>query len=401
MNTVKIGDKFEDKSYDLIQKAIENDELGISKTSAVVFRQKGYYSNDREKDIIFDLAIEIWPKNAKRFTLLYLIECKSSPKGHNVPVDDVEEFHTKFNQISGGAVKGVMITDNKFQKGGLTFAKNKRIMLIEVDKKNTHSIILHKTEKNKPKVVNEEIDKIIFKLIKNTLGSQKIEGLKRLSNENIEKSAISILKKYNNLKSSIDIYAFIEYLKEAYNLKFDFDKKLETVNGKKILGYFDIANNKILVDNSIVDSERFPFVIGHELGHFFLHSELKVNQERYNDFEDSEYNFHTDKHDLKNDKNWIEWQANKFSIELFLPKTLFLAHLIAYRKSIGINRAVSIYLDSQRINILDYNKTVDYLSGYFGISKTTVKYRIEEFDLITYAKPKDDLRDIMRKIFPE
>ena len=87
MNTVKIGDKFEDKSYDLIQKAIENDELGISKTSAVVFRQKGYYSNDREKDIIFDLAIEIWPKNAKRFTLLYLIECKSSPKGHNVPVD--------------------------------------------------------------------------------------------------------------------------------------------------------------------------------------------------------------------------------------------------------------------------------------------------------------------------
>lgn len=146
MNTKKIGDEFEDESYYLIQNAIENDELGISKSSAIVHRQKGYYSKDREKDIIFDLAIEIWPNNAERYTLLYLIECKSSPSGHNVPVDDVEEFHTKFNQVSEGAVKGVMITDNKFQSGGLTFAKNKRMMLIEVDKDDNHSIILHRTE---------------------------------------------------------------------------------------------------------------------------------------------------------------------------------------------------------------------------------------------------------------
>ena len=52
MNTIKIGDKFEDKSYHLIKKAIENDELGISKSSAKVFKKKGYYSKDREKEII-------------------------------------------------------------------------------------------------------------------------------------------------------------------------------------------------------------------------------------------------------------------------------------------------------------------------------------------------------------
>ncbi|MCK0125232.1 hypothetical protein MWU76_12565 [Gelidibacter sp. F2691] len=125
MNTVKIGDKFEDKSYDLIVKAIQNGELGISASTAKVQRKVGYYSKDREKEIIFDLSIEVWPKNADRYTLLYLIECKSSPSGNNVPVDDVEEFSTKINQVAGGGVKGVMITDNKFQSGGLTFAKNK------------------------------------------------------------------------------------------------------------------------------------------------------------------------------------------------------------------------------------------------------------------------------------
>ena len=401
MNTVKIGDKFEDKSYDLIQKAIENDELGISKSSAVVHRQKGYYSKDREKEIIFDLAIEVWPKNADRYTLLYLIECKSSPSGHNVPVDDVEEFYTKFNQVSGGAVKGVMITDNKFQSGGLTFAKNKRLMLIEVDKDDNHSIILHRTEKEEKKEEKKDPDEIFFKFIKKTLGLKKVKGLKKLSAEKIENLALPILQKYNSLYSSINIDDFIEHLKTEYDLKFDFTKDLETINGKKIAGFFDIKNKTILIDNSILPTEKFPFVLGHELGHFFLHSKLKINQERYDDFEDSEYDFFTDKHNLVNDRNWIEWQANKFAIALFLPKVLFLPHLIAYRKSIGISRPEYIYLDEQTINKQDYYKTVDYLSDYFGISKTSVKYRIEELNLITYAKPKDDMRSVIRRTFFE
>lgn len=399
MNTTKIGDKFEDKSYELIEKAIHNDELGISKSSAKVFRKKGYYSNDREKEIIFDLSIEIWPQGAERYTLLYLIECKSSPKGHSVPVDDVEEFFTKYNQVAGGGVKGVMITDNKFQSGGLTFAKNKRIMLIEVEKDDKHSIILHRTEREKTKDEEIEEDEIFFNFIKKTLGLQKVKGLKRLTTDNIESLALPILQKFNGMRSSIKIDEFIQHLKSEYKLEFDFTQNLETVNGKNISGYFDIENNSIFIDKSILSTEKFPFVLGHELGHFFLHSKLSVNQERYNDFEDSEYDFFTDRHNLVNDRNWIEWQANKFSIALFLPKILFLTHLIAYRKSIGISRPEHIYLDEQIINKQDYYKTIEYLSVYFGISKTSIKFRIEELNLITYIKPKDDMRSVIRRAF--
>ena len=134
---------------------------------------------------------------------------------------------------------------------------------------------------------------------------------------------------------------------------------------------------------SLSESEKFPFVFGHEVGHFFLHQDLKVNQERYNDFQDSEYDIFTDRYHLVNEKNWIEWQANKFAIGLFLPKEMFLKYMVAFRKARGISRAERIYLDNQPVNIVDYFATVDYLSKVFGISKTAVKYRIEDLKVIS------------------
>lgn len=397
MNTVKIGDKFEDKSYDLIENAIKNNELGVSQSTAKVYRKKGYYSKDREKDIIFDLSIEIWPQKAKRYTLLYLIECKSS-NSKKVPVDDVEEFYSKIIQVAGVNVKGVMISDNSFQTGAINFAKNKGMMLIEVDKENNYSIRLHRIEKDKQIESKKSIDETFIHFIKKVLGLKKVKGLKRLSAAQIENIALPILQDYNGLQTSIKIEDFTEYLKSKYGLKFNFFQNLETVNGKKITGFFDLKTETIFVDNSIVNTKKFPFVFGHELGHFFLHSKLEINQEQYNDFEDSEYNFFTDRFDLINDKNWIEWQANKFGIALFLPKELFLVHLIAFRRSIGISRPEHIYLDDQMINKKDYWDTVDYLSRYFSVSKTVVKFRIEDLGLITYAKP-NDLRNIARNIF--
>ncbi len=397
MNTVKIGDKFEDKSYSLIHKAIENGELGIQGSRARVFQKKGYYSKDREKEIIFDLSIEVWPENAERYILLFLIECKSS-NSKAVPVDDVEEFYTKITQVAGVNVKGVMISDNSFQSGGLTFAKNKGMMLIEVNDHDNHSIILHRTEKDEAKNDELDLDKLFAKFIKKTLGLKRVKGLKRLSTKDIELITHTILEKFNGGKSSINIPNFITFLKSNYDLEFDFNSELQTVNGKNIQGYFDAKDKKILIDKSISENEKFPFVFGHEVGHFFLHSMLKINQDQYNDFADPEYNFHTDKYTLKNHKNWIEWQANAFSVSLFLPRHSFMTHLIAFRKSIGISRPEHIYLDNQSINRQDFYRTVDYLSKYFSASKAMVINRMESLELITYGFKKSDIRSIIREI---
>jgi hypothetical protein len=37
-----------------------------------------YYSQKRKKKVTFDLAIEVWTTGAKRYVMVYLIECKSS-----------------------------------------------------------------------------------------------------------------------------------------------------------------------------------------------------------------------------------------------------------------------------------------------------------------------------------
>lgn len=398
MNTVKIGDEFEAKSYKLILKAVKNGEFGIDGTLIRPFSKRAYYSIDRERDIIFDLALELWPENAKKCTLAYIIECKSySTK--KVPVDDVEEFYSKYSQLQGLAVKGVMITDNSFQSGARTFAKNKGIMLIEVDSDKNHSIILHRSEKESSIDIN--VDDIITRLITTAIGSPKIEGLERLSSKDIEKRIYDVLTKAKMQSAGEDLFKFIDHLMSEYDLQFDFESKLETVNGSQLLGYCDIRNNKIYIDKSLFNLERFPFIFGHELGHYFLHKNLKANQEVYNSFQDSEYSIILDRHELKNTKHWIEWQANKFSALLFLPKEQFVKHLMGFRKSIGISKYQHIYLDKQPINQKDFYETLKYLSEHFGVSKTAVRYRIEELELITYAEGQSDFRDIVSRVLFE
>ena len=395
MNTVKIGDKFEDKSYKLIEKAINNGELNVLPSCAKIYRKKGYYSDKRKKEIIFDLSIEIWSPNAKRYTFLFLIECKSSTS-KKVPVDDIEEFYSKIDQVAGKNVKGIMISDCSFQKGTITFAENTGLMLIEVDKNSdNHSIILHRTEKNKtkPKVIED----IVYSFLQKTLGNQTIIGLQRLSTKQIEEHADSIRCQYNK-DSCIHLPSLIKQLEQTYDLRFNFEANLEHVNGKKIEGYFDIRNNIIFIDKELVDTERFPFILGHELGHFFLHRNLQINQEQYNDFEDSEYDFFADRYIAKNDKNWVEWQANRFAVAFFLPKKIFITQMVKHRYLQGISRPNQIFLDHQEINQRDYYETVRYLSEYFNISKTSVKYRLEELHLITYLSTREDITSQMRQL---
>jgi hypothetical protein len=93
-NTVSIGDKFESQVFDLIKKLVENEDFIVSGKKSKVFWKKGYYSQARKKDVIFDIAIETYLNaNAENYSSLIIIECKDYEG--TVPVDDVEEFGSK------------------------------------------------------------------------------------------------------------------------------------------------------------------------------------------------------------------------------------------------------------------------------------------------------------------
>ncbi len=404
MNTVLKGDLFEKNSYELIRKAIDDDKFGISPKFSKVFLKKGYFSRLRNKEIVFDLSIEIWPPDAERLSILYLIECKNY-SSKKVPVDDIEEFLSKVSQIAdlGYFIKGVFISNNSFQDGAIEIAKKAGIMLIEVTPENELSIKLHKTERKNIQITNEE--KEIEAFLFSVFDLNRVEGLKKYSRKNIEDIVIGIINEIDDeiLKYTLQtpINKTIEYFKFKYNLKFEFENELHATNGKQIHGYFDVTENIIKISKNVVNTERFSFLLAHELGHFILHRNLRINQQVYDIFEDAEYDFLADKYLLNNYKNWIEWQANEFASSFILPSNSFYTRLILVQKSLGISKYGHIYLDDQPINRQDFKQITNYLSQHFNTTYTSVLYKLENLELITYDRRPDNFKEELRNFYNE
>ena len=130
MNTTEKGDAFEDRVAAIIQTMLDNGTFAFPTAGSQVLRKKGYYSKDREKEIIFDIALECRRHPDLDPFYYILVECKDT--GRPVPVDDVEYFNSTVSQVMGKNVKAMIFSTSNFQEGGLTFARNNGISLIRV-----------------------------------------------------------------------------------------------------------------------------------------------------------------------------------------------------------------------------------------------------------------------------
>jgi Zn-dependent peptidase ImmA (M78 family) len=398
MNTVRIGDNFEEKSYSLIEKALKNNDLSFVSEHCTLYRKKKYYNIIREKDVIFDLVIEVKHPLANKPSILCVIECKNY-SNHSVPVDDLEEFSYKLQNIKGFTPKGIFITNNKFQSGAFKIAENTGIMLIEVHE-DDYTIILHKTANTNFGFKEDfDFDLNIRKLIENALFPKKIEGLKRLNSDSIEKIANKFLNEVNtdilNCALPTPLPEIVEFLKAKKSIDVEF-LNIKDQNDREVLGFFDLLKKRIIINKSISNSLQYPFVIGHEIGHLILHSNLKVNKTTYNNFQDIQFNFFHQSYDIKNDKHWVEWQANNFASCLLMPKSSIIARLIAIQKDLGISKQGSIFLDNQECNKKDYRDIVKWLSDFFEVGKNSIEYRLNDLGLII-RPPKTEEENLDRE----
>jgi hypothetical protein len=116
--------------FDVAQ-AVENElasgSFGLNPAQAKVRRNPSYFSRDRQKDIVFDVSVEVSREGAAQPYWVWVWECKNYD--HVVPVDDAEEFHAKLEQIGADRTKGTMITPVGFAKGTIEYAKAKGIGL--------------------------------------------------------------------------------------------------------------------------------------------------------------------------------------------------------------------------------------------------------------------------------
>jgi len=131
---------FEAEVAGYIQKALDGRELGIDNGKARVTPKYPLFSRDRESNIIFDVALQVFSAlDSTTPVFVWLWECKNYPS-HRVTVDEVEEFHSKITQV--GAHKGTMVTRMGFQSGAIAFAKSRGIGLMTLNKQRVRAFAM-------------------------------------------------------------------------------------------------------------------------------------------------------------------------------------------------------------------------------------------------------------------
>ena len=188
------GDTFEKKVFEIIQELVLTDEFYVSGKKSRVFCKKDYYSDCRKDKIIFDISIETYLKDAANYSLLTIIECKNYGK-KGVPVDDVEEFDSKLNQIGEHNTKGIIVTNSHFQKGAIKLAESKKIGLLRINDKNVVDWVNYRKDRKKDFSLNSNDKLSLEKLDTNFIGLYNSKNFFDLPNILIE---IGIIDRYAN-----------------------------------------------------------------------------------------------------------------------------------------------------------------------------------------------------------
>ena len=137
------GKEFEDRVFTIFSKMLANNEFFVLGNKSKIYTRKGYYSSDRKNNIIVDISIETFLDQSDEYSLLTVIECKDYNK--TIPVDDIEEFKAKLDQIAGKNVKGIMAATLGFDPGTVNYAKSNGIALFRLLNTDKYNWDVHRT----------------------------------------------------------------------------------------------------------------------------------------------------------------------------------------------------------------------------------------------------------------
>ncbi|MFA5850273.1 MAG: ImmA/IrrE family metallo-endopeptidase [Bacteroidales bacterium] len=399
-NTTKKGDAFENKVFDIIHGLLITDEFYVSDKRSQIFRKKGYYSESRKDNITVDISIETYLKHSDKYSFLSIIECKNyCTKG--IPVDDVEEFDSKLNQIGEHNTKGIIVTNSHFQKSAINLAMSKKIGLIRINENNEVDWVNYRKDRRYDFSLNSTESKLSSEIFNsNFIGFYNQKSFLDIPNVLIEIGAID--KYFNkplyinlpyrteteieNTIRDFELYKFYpegkldsdlvcKYLKDKYKLSFNFNEDLGSLNSSKILGKLSFKPLKISISNDLLsDKNRWRFTLAHEIGHFVLHYEdlRGYFDENFDNEMTIDYNIGNL---LPFNNKRLEIQANIFASRLLIPQNKFIYHVKDYFVRERINKG-HLYFDWQKCNIDLTMRLLFELENIFGVSKEALKIRL-------------------------
>ncbi|CAD6872354.1 hypothetical protein [Methylomonas fluvii] len=389
-----------------------------------IYKKKGYYSKDRENEIIFDISIEIRFPGQSTLFMLVLIECKNY--NHRVPVDDVEEFFAKVEQVSPSNTKSIVVSTNAFQEGTFKFAKSKGMALLRYFDPEEHDWVLTRS----PSItapwnianssfsntykglhlqdyvsryfdfygfiggtymnsLNQFFNEIV-QLDSDRKVAELLEGLRCETQSNtylvsyreteeIESLSQDILKKVNYVDGAAPLDEICESL--AIGLGLEVRRTANLAKG--VLGTISFNPPIIQIDDVQAGGEpRIRFTVAHELGHFILGHQRYMTKEKCH------------KQDIEpesaediciKDIARMEWQANYFASCLLLPsEQLLMSFRSELTKRAVVDRGYGLlYLDDQPCNVDAYYAVTTPIMNKFNVSRSAIKIRLKHLGLLS------------------
>lgn len=403
MNTTEKGDILENKLFTILQDLLKNDKLYIHKKFSRIYQKKGYFSQKRNKNIVFDVSIESFLPDADEYSLLTIFECKNL--GKNVSIDDIEEFSKKLSQVGEHNTKGIMVTRKGFSSTVINFAKAEKIGLLIIKSNEELSWVNFRKDKSKNikfpdenmpflasynnQVFTNLADLLLkLKVIDNYTHHAKFIDIPYRSQQNIQK-IIDRMAKYDIYTNNcLDIQKLCEFIKSKYEISFINESLAEG-----ILGKLEFEPFKITIDSNLSE-HRYRFTICHEIGHLVLHS--SILSKSLDVKQDDISNFILKANSTKSCNIRLEYQANIFANLLLIPIIPLEQEVAIFFSENNIKRGY-LYLDNQLINKLTVNKLLKKLSRKFNVSKLAIQYRLNNMNLIKESEHDSINYDFLKK----
>lgn len=390
MNTTLKGDIFEKRVFDLLKELLENDEFYLSRKHSEIFSKKGYPSERRKSDIIFDITIESYIPNAEKYSHLTVFECKDLNK--NVSVDDIEEFESKLRQVGEHDTKGIMVSTKGFAKRTINIAKSLKIGLLKVHSNNQLDWINFRKDKFKQKTKFEDNNSEPFlvsvnnkvltnladlllelKIIDSYTHKEKYINIPYLTEKRIEEIVKRLYSYDIHENYCLDTQKLCEFIESKYPVKFEFSNLTDDVLGK-----IEFNPMKISVDKDL-EENRLRFTLCHEIGHLILHGKLLKNS--IDKKEDNDYSLSLKYYVSDMSNRRLEIQANIFASHLLIPLDPLLKEVSKYFIKERIHKNY-LYLDNQPVNRVLVFNLLNQLSTKFKASNESIKIRLIALNLL-------------------
>lgn len=410
VTTYMKGDVLEAKAFETFSQLLNQERLYVQGKLSKIFRKKGYYSKDREANIIFDLSIETTLPGAETFSLLTLLECKNY--GSSVQVLDVEAFSDKIRQV--GAHKGIMVTTSSFQKSALKIAQSRNIGVARISDGNEIDWINRRIDdkdylgkiKDVEDLLSQEgavntpllgIDNnfqftsfqdlfLYWGIIDNCVPS--LHGLKipYKDDNSIERriGELDIEDCYEGVKLNIE--KLCQRMSELYDVDFKFHEPLKSESSNITLGKIEYDPLIIYINPLLRKEEaRWNFTVVHEIGHLVFHSYILRKYFEHNTDNDNTGMFKTgiEQKMLQS----MEIQANRFAAFVLMPSTVFLKVVKTFFIRESIQKPF-LYFDDQPVNQKLVLSLLSELEQVFGVSKEAAKVRLKDLGLLKDVQDK-------------